>query len=322
MSAQGKKYAFAFGVLLVLFVILEGFIFQFEGVRIPTTEDDDTLSSCYLEPTCTILGPADENGFTNATGWSFVAPAECCQICLNGTAPTVCFDSNGSCANKTGDADYDYLLLDEIWMPQFCIALDSGYDPTLSHTASARCQYRRTEMSIHGLWPNYVDGYPQCCNASGALEPLNPQEVELWTIQDSLQNMWYDPTVSEYCSTCYLLNHEWEKHGGCFSPGKPETYFKTGLLIHSRLLSADASIKSLAGRVVDIQTISDLYVMQSNIICDPNDPEANILLESGIGVLLEVQTCWARNFSQINCGPAFSGHFTFPCPSKVLLRIS
>ncbi len=40
-----------------------------------------------------------------------------------------------TCHNKTGDQDYDYLLLDLLWLPQFCAALSEGHDPTLSHTA-------------------------------------------------------------------------------------------------------------------------------------------------------------------------------------------
>ncbi|CAM9228680.1 unnamed protein product, partial [Ectocarpus fasciculatus] len=191
----------------------------------------------------------------------------CCDACLPGTNATVCFDLNGSCSNSTGDGDYDFLLLDEMWIPQFCRALSNSYDPTLSHVEGMHCDYASNTFSIHGLWPNYVDGYPQCCNASGNLKPLDPTIVEEWDIYPALEANWYDPTTSSDCSTCYLLNHEWEKHGNCFSPGDASTYFSTGLQLRESLEDIDNIIAGLSGTIVNTSVIEDLYAKKPNIIC-------------------------------------------------------
>ena len=161
------------------------------------------VSSCYLFPSCVNVQVFydPKTGFTNDTGFLSPNSAACCQICLPGTPPTVCFNSSAfsNCASKTGNADYDYLLLDQIWLAQFCHALSSNLDPTLSHVQHSACLPTARDLarlSIHGLWPNYLDGYPQCCNSTGALEALDPSEVASWDIFSQLQTDWQDPTSS------------------------------------------------------------------------------------------------------------------------------
>ena len=52
--------------------------------------------------------------------------------------------------------------------------------------------------------------------------PLVPAEVMSWTVWPELEDVWYDPTKppransyqsSAECGICYILNHEWLKHG-------------------------------------------------------------------------------------------------------------
>ena len=310
--------------ILVFSVSAGIIILALRGVFTSQSNDsDDVKEECYIYPACTTELPPNPNGYTNSTGFALYSemtyPGSCCNACLPGTNNTVCFDPEGSCKNKTGDGDYDLLLLDEIWIPQFCSALLNGYDPTLSHLDEMTCMYGSSELSLHGLWPNYVDGYPQCCNASGTLAPLDPSSVVEWDIYPQLQLNWYDPTESSDCAVCYLLNHEWEKHGGCYSPGDPLSYFSTGLDLKNQLTAIDEVINSYSGEIVETIMIESLYDKRPSIVCDPNDPMAQQLLANNTGVLLEIQTCWNRTLAQIDCPPAFEGPFTVSCPEKVLL---
>jgi ribonuclease T2 len=318
-----NKYTIGVLVLLASLAAV-GIVLELEVFSSDEDDSNDSSEVCYLYPACTTAVPPHADGFTNSTGYTYadenVDANTCCEVCLPGTNATVCFDPEGTCQEKTGDGDYDFLLLDELWIPQFCRALSNAYDPTLSHVEGMQCESETAVLSVHGLWPNYVDGYPQCCNASGLLKPLDPAVVFEWDIYPQLQQEWYDPTQSSECSVCYLLNHEWEKHGGCFSPGDPLTYFSTGLEIHNGLEDIDAVINSFSGQIVNTSSIELLYEMKPNIICDPNDPKAAEYLEQGIGILLEVQTCWSRALQQIDCPAAFQGAFTYACPSLVLLN--
>lgn len=164
-------------------------------------DDDDT---CFVENSCQFtngLAYDQDTGFTNDTGWSSAVSTDCCSICIPGSPSKVCFDESdvtSDCmVNKEGKGgDFDYLMLDQIWLPQLCNALSSGHDPTLSHLDGAICNTRNTrnnqnKLIIHGLWPNYYEGFPQCCNDTNApLTPLTPTEVVNWNIWGELENEW------------------------------------------------------------------------------------------------------------------------------------
>ena len=210
---------------LIIILSFLGIIAVFIVVKFFNRNGDNheevSLSTCFVEPACIPQEVAtaynSQTGFTNLTGW-ISSDNSCCQICAPNTSSTVCFGDPPSlnCSKKTGNEDYDYIMLDQIYLPSLCNALLQSHDPTLSHLEYSTCTPSVTsgvpKLSIHGLWPNYVDGYPQCCNSSGTLSTLNPNVVEDWTIWPDMVNNWLDPTTSAIsskgtnCSTCYLLN--------------------------------------------------------------------------------------------------------------------
>jgi ribonuclease T2 len=321
LDSRKKRWLLIYIFVLTIIIISDGLFFGILYMNKDKADHIEVADACYLEPACTYMAAADSQGHTNATGWSNTDYSQCCDICLPGTNATVCFNGGQlSCANKTGDADFDLLLLDEMWIPQYCRALSNNYDFTLSHLTGMQCAYSSNSLTIHGLWPNYIDGFPQCCNASGALYPLDPEEVTSWNIWPALETSWYDPTTSIECSTCYLLNHEWEKHGGCFSPGNPKKYFGTGLAIFQTLDTQNSYIESLAGTIVNTSLIQAQYGKRVSVQCDPKDPKSDEYSKLGIGIFAEIQTCWDRDYEQIDCPPGFSGAFSKPCPDQVILQ--
>lgn len=277
--------------------------------------------SSYPDYQCTGTEFYDKTtGFTNDTGYSTSSPDTCCQICLPGTPPTVCFDpSDKECASKTGNADYDYLLFDQIWIPQFCASVENGFDPTLTHMDGMRCMKdstSTTKLSIHGLWPNYWNGYPQCCNSSSAPSlALVPVEVEKWDIYPLLQEEWADPLLNTECATCYMLNHEFLKHGGCYSPGNPYKYFNDTLAISSRIAAMTSRLNSFAGTTVPTSTVASLFPAAVNVLCDPHSA---LKQDGNTGAFLELRTCWSVSGEPIDCPPSSAGTFTEPCPSNTM----
>lgn len=236
----------------------------------------------------------------------------CCQICLPGTPPTVCFNkADPLCKAKTGNGDYDFLLLSQIWQPQFCDSLQRGFDPTLTHLIDTTCgESAPTDLRIHGLWPNYVNGYPQCCNSTAASSyTLEPSEVVEWEIYPQLQANFAGVVKMDTCAVCYTLNHEWLKHGGCYSPGDPQTYFADSIAISNLVLDSTKIINSIGGTIVETSYLESLYPATINVVCDPC---ANLNDETGS--FLELRTCWARDLSPFNCPPSSAGQFTAPCP--------
>ncbi|VEU34508.1 unnamed protein product [Pseudo-nitzschia multistriata] len=163
---------------------------------------------CNDIPTKGYVDPG--SGFTNSTGFDTVQTDQCCNICADG--------------GVTNIGPYDYLLLDLMWNPTFCNALEDGHDFTLTHMPSMRCSPSLSErLSIHGLWPSWLKTFGTCCNATGSNKPLDPHEVtNEWDNSLRLRMLedWYDPVLyngrfneDNGCQICYVQNHEWQKHG-------------------------------------------------------------------------------------------------------------
>lgn len=113
------------------------------------------------------------------------------------------------------------------------------------------------------------------------------------------------------------LNHEWLKHGGCYSPGDPEKYFIDSLAINSLLASATTALNNMAGQTVPTASIEQLYSKNINVICDPNSsPSMGKINETAAaaGMFLELRTCWSAEKELIDCPAAFSNAFGVPCP--------
>lgn len=114
------------------------------------------------------------------------------------------------------------------------------------------------------------------------------------------------------------LNHEWLKHGGCYSPGEPEKYFNDALTINAELSKYTTAINSLAGQTVTTKSVELLYSKHINVICDPNTPDT-FGGNSSIGSFLELRTCWSGTDQLIDCPAAFSNAFGVPCPEYIYL---
>jgi len=80
---------------------------------------------------------------------------------------------------------FDYYVLALSWSPEFCH----------SHPSKPECTSGNFGFVVHGLWPQYKDGYPEhCSTAPGLTDPSRMQEVMP------------DPS---------LVAHEWTTHGTC-----------------------------------------------------------------------------------------------------------
>src|SRR5215475_12842010 len=108
---------------------------------------------------------------------------------------------------------FDYYLLTLSWSPEFCH----------SHADKPECQSGHHGFVVHGLWPQYVDGYPEkCSNAPGLSNPAEMVDIM--------------PDAG-------LVGHEWTTHGTCSGLGAEE-YFKllrrafTSVKVPERFMSA------------------------------------------------------------------------------------
>jgi ribonuclease T2 len=90
---------------------------------------------------------------------------------------------------------FDYYLLTLSWSPEFCY----------SHAEKPECQSGHHGFVVHGLWPQYVNGYPENCSSAPGLE--NSAEM------------------TDLMPDSGLVVHEWSTHGTC-SGLDAENYFQ------------------------------------------------------------------------------------------------
>jgi ribonuclease I len=189
-------------------------------------------------------------------------------------------------------------MFSQMWIPQFCAGLVQGYDSTLTHLRRTTCSpeaWTRPPLAIHGLWPNFFTGFPACCpNAKGIIPTIDTALLSSWSFLPALERHWADPTLAptDACAPCYGWNHEWQKHGTCFSPDDPQAYFLAGLHLLDLLNYPMAAINGMMGQTVALDAITGLFPNAVNIVCDPKDP----INSNSTGALSEVCATLKRSF--------------------------
>ncbi|GAB9469410.1 Ribonuclease [Globisporangium polare] len=262
-------------------------------------------------------------------GWLPATPAkqQCVDICVNSKAAPTCLTNAPEClAKKQRPGDFDYLVMEQLFAPQFCRDLLQGVDSTISHQnvlpypngVSCKPEVVKSEVTIHGLWPNYNDGYAGCCNVSDSVVNRPFQAAEFAKTQAALvaemKAKWVDPTqANEYDSLCEIYNHEFQKHGICYSANGDDyasaavTYFKATLKAASLLDSTTTQINKWAAlpkpEAPSLVAIEALYAPRKvQVFCSAVD---------GKNQLSAIRTCFDKPAvissdgpsKQIDCAP-------------------
>ncbi|KAG7396720.1 hypothetical protein PHYBOEH_001888 [Phytophthora boehmeriae] len=251
-----------------------------------------------------------------AGGWLASDPtAQCVDIC---SAPSkTCLTSDAACLAKTEQpGDFDYLVLEQIFVPQFCRDLLKGYDSTVSHQnvdvypngTSCVESVVKSELTIHGLWPNYNDGYVSCCNPSSTTtnDPYNAADFAAAqsTLLATMGEKWVDATqATTYDTLCEIYNHEFQKHGLCYQANGDDyisaavTYFEATLNTAERLSSATKQINAWAAQSTPQTTLAELKALYDHDIialCSSVD---------GSNKLSAIRTCYEKPAAITSNGP-------------------
>ena len=117
---------------------------------------------------------------------------------LGGCAPS----ASGDSALPKGEG-YDFFVLSLTWSPSYCEI--EGNDANRQQCAEGR----ELGFVVHGLWPQFEDGWPEFCNHDG------PNRVP-----NALVGQYRDIMPS-----AGLMGHQWRKHGSCAGVSQ-EDYFR------------------------------------------------------------------------------------------------
>ena len=159
---------------------------------------------------------------------------------------------------------FDYYVLALSWSPEFCH----------SHPSNAQCS-GHFGFVIHGLWPQFVDGYPEHCSTQRGL--ANPSQMT---------DIMPDPS---------LVAHEWETHGTC-SGLDPEAYFKL-------VRQAFASVKVPARLAAPSQMFSmtPQQLKEEFVAGNPHLRAENLTVSCGNNYLTGVSVCLTKQLQPTAC---------------------
>jgi ribonuclease T2 len=160
---------------------------------------------------------------------------------------------------------FDYYLLTLSWSPEFCY----------SHPERPECQSGRHGFVVHGLWPQYVDGYPEHCSKAPGL--ANPAEM------------------ADLMPDAGLVAHEWSTHGTC-SGLDAESYFKL-------LRNAFGSIKVPERFVAPRENFSTppQEIKSEFVKANPNFSAADMTVSCGNNYLTAVSLCMTKDLKATAC---------------------
>ncbi|MBV0910807.1 ribonuclease T2 [Anianabacter salinae] len=169
--------------------------------------------------------------------------------------------------------DFDYYVLSMSWSPTWC-ALEG--DARGSPQCDADADFG---WVLHGLWPQYEDGYPANCPTT----ERNPSRAQTAAMADIM-------------GTGGLAWYQWQKHGRC--SGLPATaYFEQARA------AFDAVAKPEVFRKLDRPVTLPASVVEEAFLKDNPDLSADMLtITCKAGRIQEARLCLTQDLKPRVCG--------------------
>jgi ribonuclease T2 len=196
----------------------------------------------------------------------------------------------GALAKQPRAGAFDYFVLALSWSPSYC-ASSAGQNDTSQCSPG-----RRFAFVVHGLWPQYDQGWPQNCATE-----------ESWVSQYEIDLMM--PVMPSK----KLIIHEWKKHGSCAGVSQKDYFRATRLLfekvkIPARYLSPTADVVTTPEQLVTdfVKTNKGLTADMLSVQCGNSKDRAR---------LSELRVCLDKRGNFGACG----GNEARSCQAKQLV---
>jgi ribonuclease T2 len=193
-------------------------------------------------------------------------------------------------AKQNQSGQFDYFVLSLSWSPTYCQG-DAG------HNDQSQCGIGRNfAFVLHGLWPQYNQGWPQNCPTD-----------EAWVEQTQIDAM------MDIMPSKKLIIHEWKKHGTCSGVSQADYFRATRLLfekvkIPARYLSPNADVITTPVQLVldFVKTNKDLSADMLSVQCGNSTDRAR---------LSDIRICLSKQGSFAKCG----GNESRSCRARTLV---
>ena len=178
-------------------------------------------------------------------------------------------------ARQNEAGQFDFYVLSLSWSPSFCAASAERHN---GGTPSLQCGARPYSFVVHGLWPQYVKGFPEYCQV--------PSPRLYHGIVSSMLDLMPAPR---------LVYNEWDKHGTC-SGLAPRDYFDT-------VRKARAAVK-IPPEYIDLKeplSVAPAAIEEAFIKANPGLAENGFAIECDKKRLTEVRICLSKDLQFREC---------------------
>lgn len=178
--------------------------------------------------------------------------------------------SNESLPAGTG---FDFYVLSLSWSPSYCAAEGSRANRQQCDTG------RPYGFLVHGLWPQYEQGYPQDCDTS------QPRDVAFSQAKQ----------LSDIMPSTGLVTYQWRKHGSC-SGLTQRDYFAT-----MRQAAKRVSIPSAYRQPNQRGPVNPQVLEQAFTAANPGLQKDGIAVTCDRDYLREVRICLTKDLAFRSC---------------------
>ncbi len=198
-----------------------------------------------------------------------IALAASVMIVVAAATPSV-----GQYRDRGEPGDYDYLTLVLSWSPTHCLL-------SHEHRDSEQCDGKRPfSFILHGLWPQYWNGYPEFCRT----------RRREWVSNEVIRQM------SDIMPGKGFIIHQYRKHGSCTGMS-PEDYFAL-----ARALYESIRIPKLFKDPAFPLSTSPEAVEAAFLEANPQIKPEMMAVSCRKDLMNEVRICFARDRKPIACG--------------------
>lgn len=169
--------------------------------------------------------------------------------------------------------EFDYYVLALSWSPNWCaLEGDSRGAPQCDEDADFG-------WVLHGLWPQYENGWPANCR-HGYRNPSRSDTRAQADLFGSSGSAW----------------HQWNKHGSC-SGMSPDGYYQLARLAYDNITRPEVFRRLEAPVTLPASLIQEAF-MRDNEGLDPDE----ITITCRSGRIQEVRICLTRDLEPRRCG--------------------
>src|SRR6201997_1082903 len=177
---------------------------------------------------------------------------------------------------QNAPGEFDFYVLSLSWSPSFCEGAEERGGGGRSQ--ATQCGGRPFSFVVHGLWPQYEEGYPEYCQRPSPRLGRN--------IMVSMLDLMPAPG---------LIYNEWDKHGTCSGLGE-RAYFET-------IRKARAAVKIPAEflQLSEEKTVAPSDVEDAFVKANPGLSAGAIAVTCNRTRLSEVRICLSKDLQFRDC---------------------